>query len=367
MRRLLSALGVSALLSFPALLLSGVLSGPASLHWVLAVGVMPLVMGAMIHFTPVLTRSREPEDWVTRLPLLALVAGITVLGTLASDRSLVTVAAPLALAAALGLLNWIGVRARACLGPPHPGLRWYQASLVSLIIGLLAILVASFMPVHWMPLRNLHLHMNLLGFLGLAAMGTLQVLLPTVGRYPDPQAGERLRTDLKYAFVGTLLAGIGAAWFRSLSWIGMLLWLYPAARLLGVALRNIRPILAAPGSAFSLLVALIGLFLLLFAGIPLVLGWMAPQDTVPFFILVFLLPLVTGALGHLLPLWWFPPGESARQTEAQHRLQRFGSVRALLFLASGLMLAVGFSHAVPLGLAVLTLFGLQVVHAALTH
>ena len=57
----------------------------------------------------------------------------------------------------------------------------------------------------------------------------------------------------------------------------------------------------------------------------------------------FLLPLVTGALSHLLPVWRWPgPGSPERQA-MRARLVAAGQVRALCFLGAGLALAGGQS------------------------
>jgi hypothetical protein len=76
------------------------------------------------------------------------------------------------------------------------------------------------------------LHLNLFGFIGLTAISTLQVLLPTAAGHPDPQIANLLRTGLSYALAGTGLIAIGAAWLPLLCWLGLVLWLIPLAQLM---------------------------------------------------------------------------------------------------------------------------------------
>ena len=82
------------------------------------------------------------------------------------------------------------------LGPRHHGLDWYLAALSFLLLALLAIILMPLLPDQRNALRLFHLHANLLGFVGLATLGTLQVLLPTCMGKPDPGAALRLRSDL---------------------------------------------------------------------------------------------------------------------------------------------------------------------------
>jgi hypothetical protein len=73
-------LGLSAVVVFIAalvLLQSASLSPPAVAHLVLAVGIAPLILGAITHFMPVLTRSGSPRRGLSWAPLLLQCAGGT--------------------------------------------------------------------------------------------------------------------------------------------------------------------------------------------------------------------------------------------------------------------------------------------------
>ena len=325
-------------------------------HLMLAVGLFPLILATMIYFTPVLTRSGPIPGWVHGLPWLAMVAGG--LGWVAVWQAwwLVGVAAPLAGLTVAGALWWIARRAAGALGSPHPGLRWYQAALVCLMLGLLAILATLIWPGQWLVWRALHRHLNLLGFVGLAAMGTLQVLLPTVGGYADPMASQRLRVDLKYAVLGAVLMAGGAAFWPWLSGFGLGAWGWVLGRLLRPLAGHVGRIVRANGATLSLLSALVGFFLCLISA--LFQGGAVP---LPLFFALFLFPLVTGALAHLLPLWWWPGHPTPQRQAAQQSLGRFALLRVAALWVGGGGLLVGEPGAIYWVAAPLLLFLGQVV------
>ncbi|MBF0624661.1 MAG: hypothetical protein HQL82_07615 [Magnetococcales bacterium] len=352
----LIVLGLWALVALVAVVVDQ--AGPAGrAHWILAVGLFPLMTGMMIHFTAVLTRSGPARGWIRGVPLAALAAGLAAFWAVTRNPVWILVAAPLGLGVVGSLWLWTVQRARGALGGPHPGLLWYQGALLVLALGLLAILAAALQPEWWLPLRSLHLHLNLVGFMGLTAVGTLQVLLPTVGRYQDSAVNRRLQVDFKYALAGTLATGLGAAGWHVLSGVGLLLWTVPLGRLGGAVIRHL-PWRAANGATLSLVGALAGFTLVLWSGLPIALGWVAAVNAVPLFFLLFLFPLLTGALSHLWPLWWWQ-GDGSRQERGQVLLARWGGVRALVFLGAGFGLMAGASWALYLGLAGLTQFGVQ--------
>jgi hypothetical protein len=50
------------------------------------------------------------------------------------------------------------------------------------------VLLIPFWQNYWQALRLFHMHLNTLGLVGLAALGTLPVLMPTALGKPDPEA-----------------------------------------------------------------------------------------------------------------------------------------------------------------------------------
>ena len=341
------------------------LPSAAHIHLVLAVGIMPLIFGAMIHFVPVLTRSAIAPLGVRLMPLLMLIAGLLAFFSFAASGQTYYVAAFIALVVAMAFLAWIVRRADSAVGKPHPCLYWYVGAIICLIAALAAVSAMALWPEQRLALKSLHLHLNTLGFIGLTAISTLQVLLPTVAGRPEPQAGTRLYHDLKWAMGGTLLISVGASWFKPLAYLGALLWMVPLIRLgkawLTLYFREIRQ---PHGAASSLAAALAGFVVVLLFGVLHAGGILNPTDTAHAFILAFLFPLVTGAVSQLLPIWARPGTQTAWHAQARQRLGAGGGYRALLFLAGGILLGLGWRGGLVLSIAALAAFLLQLASLA---
>jgi hypothetical protein len=334
---------------------------PSLIHLIMAIGIMPLIMGAMIYFTPVLTHSRAAGWLVLMVPLLALVAGALASTGLLWHRDLLPIPAVLALVAAGTLLGWMWYRARAMFGRPHPGLDWYRWALVCLLLGLMAILVAMFRPEYWMALRRFHLHINLLGFVGMTAFGTLRVLVPTVAGYADDDARRRLHGDLYFAVIGTLLIAVGSASQGWLVWPGLVLWLIPLMRFASSLVMQWRKFVWGwHRSSTSSGLAVFGLIaVLIIAGFHAV-GARPSGVSMQVFFFVFLFPLVTGAVSYLLPVWLWPARNTAVYECTARKLAWGSGVRSLVFLAAGIVTCIGMSGAVYLAGVGILVFLLQV-------
>lgn len=365
----MSTLALSAVVSFLLALLLGasaVLAPVPALHLAFAVGVLPLIFGAMLHFVPVLTRTGSPHRLIASLPFAAQATGILVVLGLQGilPRVLLHPAATMDLLLALTLLGWIVHRSRRTLGSPHPGWRWYAASLVLLILALLAVplLLAGIVPA---AMRGFHLHANTLGFIGLAALGTLPVLMPTVLGRGDPQAAPWLRRHLPFAAAAVLLLASGVALWWPFSLIGGALLLMVVASLLRHWQRSVGfALLLGDGAATSLFAALIGYFLLLLSGLAHASGVIHTQGVVFAFAAGFLLPLVTGALAQLLPVWRFPGMQTPARVEMRKCMVRFGRWRALIFPVAGLSFMFGTERAGAVGVAcALVLFFVDLLQA----
>lgn len=340
-------LGFSALAVFVATFALQIL-GEASIlvttHLIFAVAILPLIFGAIAHFVPVLTRSSGAPQAVMLAPVLLQITGLLIvlhfygaLGTAALHA-----AAGIALLDSLAFIGWLIYRARNTLGKPHPGWRWYLAATVCLALGLTLVPAMFIWPAWRQPLRLIHLHLNTLGFIGLTAIGTLQVLLPTVLSGPDAQATARLRSDLPWAVGGVLATSLGAAFWWPLALIGAGLMAFVGARL-GLAWLHrygVRTLLG-DGASAALSGALCGFLLLVAFGIAHSFGYLNGRDAVPAFIAAFLLPLVTGALSQLLPVWRYPGRLTPLRTQMRRYLVAGGAGRTLPFLCGGALLAFG--------------------------
>ena len=364
----LVATAIAALASAIALILAGAVSPAAAAHIAFAAGILPLICGAMLHFVPVLTRSGAPAAAAQRLPLVFLLAGLLAAAAFLQPawfNALIHVAAGIAFMAALAMAAWIVRCSRAALGEPHPGLHWYLSAVLCLALALAGILAMPALPAQRAALRLAHLHLNTLGFIGLTALGTLAVLLPTAAGKPDPSAAGWLRRMLPACAAGALLTAIGAAWWMPATYLGALLLLLPAARL-GTAWLARYPLelLSAHGAAPALSLALAGLLVILSIAPLHANGRLEGGAAVFGFLLAFLLPLVTGAVSQLLPIWLVPGVQTDWHRAARVRLGRFAALRGMTFFVAGWLVAVGWAPGAWLAAAGLAFFVAQALPVA---
>ncbi len=326
----------------------------AHIHLAFALGVMPLIMAAMMHFVPVLTRTRAATRAIESLALLAWAGGALIVAYFVFSLPVAfrDAAASLGLLAGVGLTTWQFRRSRAALGGAHAGLRWYVAALGCLMMSLLAVLAMTVWPREALALKRLHLHLNLLGFVGLTALGTLQVLLPTAAGRPDPGAVARLRTDLPAALGGTLLIAFGSAWLPLLTWPGLVLWCIPPGRLARAWFEPYRDaILCRHGAVPLLAAALAGFSIALAAGGVHGAGWIGSTGLAHLWVFAFLFPLLSGAAGQLLPLWLRPGRHTEWHELARRRLTYGSAIRAALLLGGGMLVLAGQRWGAVLALA----------------
>lgn len=347
-------------------------------HVAFALGILPLILAAMAYFVPVLTHSRNPPRLMPGIPLLAWLGGASLIAGFSGVMAFQAAshaAAGFALAAAIAMGIWMAWRAKRTLGKPHPGLAWYLAAIAFLAIALLAVPAMDIWPTQRAALRLFHLHLNLLGFVGLTAIGTLQVLLPTAAGRADPTAARRLSSDLGFACGGVLLIALAAAMAVPNAPMG---WVKPLA-LLGAALYMLAPLRMGTrwtaafgeqigrlhGAAASLALACLGLVGLLFAGVGHALGFLAGRDAIAGFAVAFLLPLVSGAATQLLPVWLRPGPQIEWHTRLRAQLGRLAGLRALLLVCGGFAISFGWQQGLWLAVAGVALLAFTVVPALL--
>lgn len=326
---------------------------PALWHLVVAVAAMPMIFAAMAYFVPVLTRTPEASRRLLIAPLIAMAAGIGAVAWFFTGAAFLHHVSPwLGLTALAGLALWMRHRRRQCLGPAHPCLDWYMAALTCLALGLIAVAASPVWPEQASRLRLVHLHINTLGFMGLTAIGTLQVLLPTVLGKPDPRAHRRLALDLRWSIAGAVGVALGSAWWWPLALAAAIAYAWPLLRLVRDQWHTYGRTLLAPGQPASLLLAAIcGLLSLLVHGIAHGLGIAVGRDALPSFLIGFLLPLVSGAVTQLLPVWLRPGPQGDWHRARRRRLAAYSRVRAAALLIGGVLAAGGISLGHALGAA----------------
>lgn len=345
---------------------------PFYVHGVFVLAALPLMWAAMLHFIPVLTRSRDVPRALLAMPWLAMLVALGLLAGFAGvlPRHALLLPALLFAAGAAILLGWAARRGRQALGKPHPGLRWYLAALACLLGGLVAAFGMVLDVRHYAAWYVAHLHLNLLGWVGLTVLGTLPVLLPTclslrtplAGKAPlptgnEPNAAARLARGLPWALAGVLAIALSA--------VGRWPWLGAAGALALMVLiaahwRAWQKFYGTPqrwpGPAVSLLLGSGFLFVLLALGVVHGAGHFAGARLLPALVAGFLLPTVLGALAQLLPVWRFPGPDSPARQAFRLALARGAAARGGLCLLAGLgqLLALPPSLALA-GIAVLWL------------
>lgn len=352
-----------------ALALAGSGSAAVVAHVAFGAGILPLIFAAMLHFVPVLTRGRPPGRALQLLPLGALFAGILAAVSL-SQPGLVMTGVPIA--AGTGLLltllmaGWVVHRGRSALGAPHPGLYWYLAAVACLALGLLAATAMNLWPHQRLALRRFHLHLNTLGFVGLTALGTLAVLLPTAIGRPNPGVAAWLRRTLPWALAGVLLTAAGAAWWPPASIVGAVSLGVPAALLGAGWLRRFSTgIFRMHGTAPSLALALLGFLIMLVAGAVHGVGWRVAAPAPAGFMVAFLLPLVAGAASQLLPLWLKPGMQTPWHQATRETLGRHSALRSGAAVLAGTSIALGQSFGFWIAAAALGAFAIQILRVVL--
>lgn len=332
-------------------------------HVLFAAGVLPLILGAMLYFVPVLTRSTPAHGMILLIPPVAFALGLGVVVALSGYADLLPLLAGGILLLVCIEIVWMLRRRVRVLGTPHPGIDWYVYALVSLAFALAMIVSRAFWPEQWVIARNVHLHLNLFGFLGLTAIGTLRVLLPTVLGEADPASALFLRRQLPVAAFAALAIAFGAAFWKPLAILGTLAWLWTVVQLL-IAMRTRRGRwLHWHAASTSLMVAGLGWTLLLLAGIAHALGYVASDALFAVLIFGFLLPLVTGATSHLLPVWRWPGRATPAQARMRQRLTQFSAARAGAFWISAAAGFAGYEYFFVPGVLALASYLVQVLTA----
>ena len=160
-----------------------------------------------------------------------------------------------------------------------------------------------------------------------------------------------------------LAAGAAALW--PLALVGSAFLAVAALGLLAHWLRTfgLRTLLA-DGASASLIAAQCSLILLLLFGIVHGSGLSSAEGLVPAFVAGFLMPLVTGALAQLLPVWRFSGVQTPARLEMRACLVRCGRWRAIVLPVAAAALAMGQAVVGMLGVALgLGLFLFDLVRA----
>jgi hypothetical protein len=156
----------------------------AHVHAALVGGVAQMILGAFLVFIPPLLMTGQKRG--TSHPVLFLAVNLGTVGMLSGFwlRNLIVVGAAglLVVAAFLWIARDAWTQARRSVNSPPLNLLFYALALLALFGGLACGEAMAFGSFDLPPghVRLAHIHLNLLGFITLAIVGTMHNLLPTV-------------------------------------------------------------------------------------------------------------------------------------------------------------------------------------------
>jgi len=307
-------------------ILIGLVRGTPLPHWIrhthvhaaLVGGVAQMILGAMLIFiSPLLLTGRTQRE---SHPLLFLTINGSALGMVVGfglhNHTIVGISGFFVIAAFLWIARDTWLQARKSLNAPPLNL-WYYALAVLALFGGLA--CGETMAFAWMPesfgyIRLAHIHLNLLGFITLAIVGTMHNLLPTV--LNAPLHSPRLARIVMWLFplgLTVLIAGfMNSSVTIEMAGGGLLILsaLLYASNLFTTWLRS-----SHQGSAASdhLLIATFFLVLTLVLGVFVAANNLTASPIMPFgslhlvaythmALIGFILQTIVGALSHLVPV-----------------------------------------------------------------
>lgn len=270
------------------------------------------------HFAVALLHAKIPDErWSTaRLATANLAVAGLLIGVWTATPVLTAVSAALLVAAAAAHLVMLIRLGRGALGGRlKPIVSYYRAATVALIAGaLLGWLLASGGaggPDRYAGLRLAHIHVTLLGWIGLPVLGTLFMLWPTVlGVRMKDRTIKVSRWVLWLTGSGLLVAAAALAlgWRRPAA-AGLALYVAGAALAVNLLVRTVRgnrPVSAAAAwmlaAATCWLLVAVGADLVWLAARPLAEAQAEIDALLPVLLIGFVAQILIGALTYLLPV-----------------------------------------------------------------
>ena len=157
-------------------------------HGALVGGVAQMILGGFLAFIPPLLMTGQKQR--DSHPILFLVINLGAVGMIAGfylrNHTAVGIAGFLVVASFLWIAYNAWAQARKSLNSPPLNLWFYAVALLALMTGLTAGEVMAFRLTQefYGHVRLAHIHLNILGFITLAIIGTMHNLLPTVLNAP---------------------------------------------------------------------------------------------------------------------------------------------------------------------------------------
>ncbi|MEU8756806.1 multicopper oxidase domain-containing protein [Streptomyces chartreusis] len=270
------------------------------------------------HFAVALlhARIRDERRSTVRLGAANLAVAGLLIGAWTARPELTAVSAVLLVAAATAhLVMLVRLRRGALGGRLKPVVSYYRAATAALIAGaVLGALLATGGaggPDRYAGLRMAHIHVTLLGWIGLPVLGTLFMLWPTVlGVRMKDRTVEVSRTVLWLAGGGLLVAGAALALgWRWAAVAGLALYAGGAALAVHLFVRTVRgnrPVSAAAAwmlaTATCWLLIAVAADLARLAARPLTAAQTGVDALLPVLLIGFVAQILIGALTYLLPV-----------------------------------------------------------------
>ncbi|MGN6689158.1 MAG: multicopper oxidase domain-containing protein, partial [Actinomycetales bacterium] len=302
------------------------------------------------HFAAALLRAPEPALRLRAARLGALNVGVVaVLTGVPSGVEPLTIAGAAVICAVVlwHLAAVLRLMRGALQGRFAATVNYYLASGVALLIGVPLGVTMTTTSAHADDVRAAHVHVNLLGWVGLAVLGTLFTLWPTVLRTPMV-AGVEAAARRCFLASGLGVAAVLAGFLAELRWLalaGLLAYLagvVVALRPFVATLRQRRPVSFA---ALSIAAAVAWFALALAADI--VMLTLAPNletylarlpELVPAVLVGFVAQVLLGALSYLLPV--MRGGGPSRVRASNAAVDTAAVPRVLVLNAAAALLAV---------------------------
>jgi hypothetical protein len=160
----------------------------AHVHGALVGGVAQMILGGFLAFIPplLMTGQKQRESY----PVLYVAINLGAIGMIAGfylrNYTVVGIAGLLVVASFLWIARDAWSQARKSLNRPPLNLWFYAVALLALFAGLAVGEAMAFRLTHesYGHVRLAHIHLNILGFITLAIVGTMHNLLPTVLNAP---------------------------------------------------------------------------------------------------------------------------------------------------------------------------------------
>jgi cbb3-type cytochrome oxidase subunit 1 len=160
----------------------------AHVHGALVGGVAQMVLGGFLAFIPplLMTGQKQRESYPVLFGTINLGAIGMVAGFYFRNYTIVGIAGLLVVASFLWIARDAWSQARKSLNRPPLNLWFYAVALLALFAGLAVGEAMAFRLTHesYGHVRLAHIHLNILGFITLAIVGTMHNLLPTVLNAP---------------------------------------------------------------------------------------------------------------------------------------------------------------------------------------